>query len=211
MDLKNILGKLNLGCILYTSMLKTCSLVNQNMGCVLYMSASYTRDGTVSIAVCFNLLLQSPWHGPIQQAPVPPLLISSSNTRRARHLLCHTHLLLRSSNLPPSHPACLSIAFRSSNNHSAHPHTPSSASLTYFVTSSGASPPPPFSAGPGAGAVSFSLSSSSSLSRCRLSPRSFSRSRSRSRDLRSRDLLRRRSRERERRLLPNCQTKIYKI
>ncbi len=46
-DFENILEKLNLGCILYMSMLKTCSLFSQNLGCVLYTSVSYTRDGAV--------------------------------------------------------------------------------------------------------------------------------------------------------------------
>ena len=46
-DFENILDKLNLGCVLYMSMLKTCSLFSQILGCVLYTSASCTRDSTI--------------------------------------------------------------------------------------------------------------------------------------------------------------------
>ncbi len=52
MDFENILWKLNLGCVIYISLLKTCSLFPQNLGCVLNTSASYTRDGTVNFYIC---------------------------------------------------------------------------------------------------------------------------------------------------------------
>ena len=61
-DFETKLGKLNLGCILYMSMLKRCSLVNENFGCVLYTrryctslfsSSVYSRcSGVFFLCVC---------------------------------------------------------------------------------------------------------------------------------------------------------------